>query len=356
MTHLTSAQILKLVSSHLTSFMYRPTSSHLLVAQPSGRSLADREVDVIRALRVASGRQGYSLSHVSDEPQKYGVDPSISKREGTTSTTWILCERPEQGHSGARSERGEGRLPKAALPSLLARGICVCDSFISDQLVGGLAADIQLLRGTSTPTEASPLHGSVEWYKLLPPPAWSIHAPPEPAARTQLYSIVSELRRGLERGTELGAGLPLSDHLTELRYSYYPSGGHYQRHLDARVSAEGGRQRCFSFILYLNSQWSETDGGCLRAYDESGGHVDIPPRGGTLVIFRSANVPHEVLPTSSQRMCIVGWFNHLVTPTMEATDQTSNSEEGQPELSELGQAILDHYRKQGEDVKLRGPM
>ena len=37
-------------------------------------------------------------------------------------------------------------------------------------------------------------------------------------------------------------------------------------------------------------------------------HVDIAPRAGTLVVFRS-DVPHEVLDTSASRLAMVGWFN-----------------------------------------------
>lgn len=38
-------------------------------------------------------------------------------------------------------------------------------------------------------------------------------------------------------------------------------------------------------------------------------YLDVPPEGGTLVLFDSAKVPHEVLDTNSERLAIVGWYN-----------------------------------------------
>ena len=37
---------------------------------------------------------------------------------------------------------------------------------------------------------------------------------------------------------------------------------------------------------------------------------DIAPRGGTLVLFDSVSIPHEVLPTKSkERFACSGWFH-----------------------------------------------
>ena len=111
-----------------------------------------------------------------------------------------------------------------------------------------------------------------------------------------------------------------------------------------------------SLLLYLTPEdWSvATDGGILRAYRPSGeataatdiadpgvelsratdptsggtgpdlaqqsfsnrepvpevteAAVDVVPSGGTLVLFASATVPHEVLPTRRERLAIVGWL------------------------------------------------
>ena len=68
----------------------------LTTAERTGRSLADREVDVHRALATACRRRGYHMLHVADEPTLYGVDSATKKREGNTLTSWhMLCEAPE---------------------------------------------------------------------------------------------------------------------------------------------------------------------------------------------------------------------------------------------------------------------
>jgi hypothetical protein len=47
---------------------------------------------------------------------------------------------------------------------------------------------------------------------------------------------------------------------------------------------------------------------------DRGGYEDIPPAGGTLVLFKSNIIPHEVLDTNTERVAVVGWYNRGVTP------------------------------------------
>jgi len=35
---------------------------------------------------------------------------------------------------------------------------------------------------------------------------------------------------------------------------------------------------------------------------------DVPPLAGTLVTFLSGEFPHEVLPTTRERLSVTGWF------------------------------------------------
>ena len=77
--------------------------------------------------------------------------------------------------------------------------------------------------------------------------------------------------------------------------------------------------------MYLNKDWTEQDGGMLRIHMDSGGdelpageqpnYLDIAPKGGTLVLFHSDQLPHEVLNTESERIAIVGWYNRPVSPS-----------------------------------------
>lgn len=45
--------------------------------------------------------------------------------------------------------------------------------------------------------------------------------------------------------------------------------------------------------------------------------VDVPPRAGTLVVFDSSAVPHEVLDTKCERLAVAGWFNRPAAGSSE---------------------------------------
>jgi len=72
--------------------------------------------------------------------------------------------------------------------------------------------------------------------------------------------------------------------------------------------------RVLTAILYLNApDWSADDGGMLRCYapDAPPGApctVEVVPHGGTVVVFPSCTVPHEVFPARRPRYAITLWF------------------------------------------------
>lgn len=164
--------------------------------------------------------------------------------------------------------------------------------------------------------------------------------------RNMLYSLLDQTRQSLSGNVlldeispttgELDKGAPALDKsLSELLYAYYPEGGFYRRHVDA-VPNSASILRSYSLLLYLNKDWKESDGGHLRIHLDSGGdflptdeepnYVDIEPRGGTLVLFKSDKIPHEVLDTNSERMAVVGWYNR---PYSSADLSSLASEEDQ---------------------------
>lgn len=132
-------------------------------------------------------------------------------------------------------------------------------------------------------------------------------------------------------------GPELDPGFIELLYVYYPQGGYYKRHVDS-VPYTLAHLRTYSLLLYLNSDWERGDGGFLRIYppvngggrkrqtnnfqddetelnppDSSRDYVlDVSPKAGTLVLFKSDLIPHEVLNTYSERMGVVGWFNRPI--------------------------------------------
>lgn len=65
-----------------------------------------------------------------------------------------------------------------------------------------------------------------------------------------------------------------------------------------------------NFRYYLNHNWKKGDGGELRIYNEDNKTVaaEIEPIGDRLVVFFSdKRVPHEVLPTNTERFAITHW-------------------------------------------------
>ena len=71
-------------------------------------------------------------------------------------------------------------------------------------------------------------------------------------------------------------------------------------------------------ILYANVDWDETNGGALRCHigadDDDGtgetatGVRDVAPHAGRLVLFKSRELLHEVLPSYGRRLAISLWL------------------------------------------------
>lgn len=93
----------------------------------------------------------------------------------------------------------------------------------------------------------------------------------------------------------------------EAHYAHYPPGSFYRRHLD---SFRGAANRIVSAVIYLNEDWREGDGGELVLYAESGDEVlaTIAPMAGSMLLFLSEELPHEVLPAKRDRYSIAGWY------------------------------------------------
>lgn len=118
-----------------------------------------------------------------------------------------------------------------------------------------------------------------------------------PAAR-ELLAALDGLRQDLNRKLLLG----LDE--VEAHFAHYPPGASYARHRDRFRSDDA---RVLSLVLYLNPDWPDDAGGQLRLHLPDG-PVDIAPRLGTVAIFLSAEVDHEVLPATQPRYSIAAWF------------------------------------------------
>ncbi|KAF0697729.1 Aste57867_11615 [Aphanomyces stellatus] len=80
----------------------------------------------------------------------------------------------------------------------------------------------------------------------------------------------------------------------------------FVKHVDT-YSHRPGLRRCITCLYYLNPHWDLSHGGQLRVHlGESS--WDVPPRLDTLLLFRSTDVEHEVLPTTVDRLALTTWF------------------------------------------------
>lgn len=120
------------------------------------------------------------------------------------------------------------------------------------------------------------------------------------AAQNEYLRLMDAVRTDLNQSLFLG----LADF--EAHFASYEPGGFYKKHVDA---LKGQRNRIVSTVTYLTPGWQEIDQGFLVLYDEADREVTrILPRAGTLVVFMSEDIPHEVLPPLRARRSIAGWF------------------------------------------------
>ena len=115
----------------------------------------------------------------------------------------------------------------------------------------------------------------------------------------QYLQIVDGLRLALNQGLYLG----LEDF--EGHFALYPLGAFYQKHVDRFRDDD---RRAVSAVFYLNEDWQAEQGGALRLYLPNGETRDVLPQAGSLLLFLSADMPHEVLPASRDRLSLTGWF------------------------------------------------
>jgi Rps23 Pro-64 3,4-dihydroxylase Tpa1-like proline 4-hydroxylase len=93
----------------------------------------------------------------------------------------------------------------------------------------------------------------------------------------------------------------------EFHYALYETGSHYQRHVD---QFKNNNDRKFSIIHYLNTGWTEDEGGELLIYREN--KTDkILPEMQKAVFFKSEDCEHEVSRSTRPRMSISGWLKSI---------------------------------------------
>lgn len=91
----------------------------------------------------------------------------------------------------------------------------------------------------------------------------------------------------------------------EFHLAHYAPGQGYDRHID---QFDQRSNRMISIVIYLNENWQPGDGGELQLIDAHGKAKVIAPLRNRLMMFKSADVPHEVLPANTSRYSLTGWL------------------------------------------------
>lgn len=91
----------------------------------------------------------------------------------------------------------------------------------------------------------------------------------------------------------------------EFHLAHYPTGGHYDKHLD---QFNNRNNRTISVVIYLNKAWKKGDGGELEIFLKDGSSVLVEPVEARCVMFKSATVPHAVLSSNKPRYSLTGWL------------------------------------------------
>ncbi|HSO05922.1 MAG TPA: 2OG-Fe(II) oxygenase [Pelomicrobium sp.] len=195
------------------------------------------------------------------------------------------------------------------IDALVDRGVAVSRDFLPMAAVAALAQEARALyadggfrqggvgRGGGR-TLASDIRGDqVRWLDE------AAATPPQAVFWQALHALMAELNAALYLGLAEFEG----------HYAAFPPGAHYLKHLDRFAESDA---RVISAVLYLNDGWTAGLGGALRLYGE-GGWEDVLPEAGTLVVFRSDSVYHEVLPASRLRFSLTGWFRRRGASLLE---------------------------------------
>jgi len=187
-----------------------------------------------------------------------------------------------------------------SIDSLVDQGWAQQDGFLSAPLAQALADECRALtergqlksaavgRGATQQLRPDIRGDRIQWLKPGQSPACDAY-----------LTLMDSLRAVLNQSLYLG----LEEY--ESHFAHYPAGAFYQQHLDRFRDDD---RRTVSVVIYLNADWQAADGGALRLHPRDKPGEDILPLAGRMAMFMSADMLHEVLPATRDRMSIAGWF------------------------------------------------
>ncbi|MDB5490659.1 MAG: SM-20-related protein [Micavibrio sp.] len=184
------------------------------------------------------------------------------------------------------------------IDDLTGRGWSVQEDYFPPDLIAELQRDLELNRAAMT--QAGIGRGENLKVRSEVRNDVTLWLDGQSGAQNEYLRLLDAVRIDLNRALFLGL------HSIEAHYALYEPGGFYKKHVD---SLKGQRNRVVSTVTYLTKGWRAEDGGHLVLYDAAGHELTrILPLSGTLVIFMSEDIPHEVLPPARARCSIAGWF------------------------------------------------
>jgi SM-20-related protein len=184
--------------------------------------------------------------------------------------------------------------------NLVGSGIAVVDGFLGEAATAALHGELSGMHSRGELRRAGVGRGGgwrLDDEVRRDEISWLAPGPGDSPARRELWEKLDTMRATLNR--ELFLGL----RSFEGHFAVYPPGAFYTAHRDR---FEGTSARILSSVLYLDPAWDREDGGQLRLH--TGTPVDVFPAPGRLVLFRSEELLHEVMPTRRERCSFTGWF------------------------------------------------
>ncbi|HVE83987.1 MAG TPA: 2OG-Fe(II) oxygenase [Myxococcales bacterium] len=178
------------------------------------------------------------------------------------------------------------------------QGFFLRDAFLGEPEARAMAAEAERLAKEGAFTPAGVSRGADRRVDLQVRGDETCWLAPDTYPR--LHAAFDQLRRDLNAGAYLGLGR------FDLQLARYAGAGEgYQRHRDAFTG--GPTSRRLTATWYLNPGWRPEHGGVLRLHLPSG-PLDVEPRLDRLVVFRSEQVEHEVIPARAPRHAATAWY------------------------------------------------
>eukprot|EP00927_Polykrikos_kofoidii_P050916 TRINITY_DN44754_c0_g1_i1.p1 TRINITY_DN44754_c0_g1~~TRINITY_DN44754_c0_g1_i1.p1 ORF type:complete len:437 (+),score=98.78 TRINITY_DN44754_c0_g1_i1:163-1311(+) len=208
--------------------------------------------------------------------------------------------------------------------NLMERGYSYQDEFMTEGEARSIYAEMEYLDfdGKYTEVQQQKMTGyrtdRIGWFTLE-----GLDREKQPglcALFKKMISIPFELNKKCSLYCQAGGNFQLS---------VYPKDAYYKRHIDGGYD-EINNGRKITAIFYPNMDWEEGHGGHLKMYgrrknpfqlaklnidaakadeEEYVEEEQIGPKGGRLVLFRSRDMPHEVMKACKKRYAVSLWVN-----------------------------------------------